>query len=451
MKILLISANKLKNPYPVYPLGLDYVAGSLSSEHNVRILDLNEFEDIESFGRAVKNIPADVIGLSLRNVDNTDAKDLKYFLGQYQSLIKEIRSNSSALIVLGGSAFTIFPSEFMKVLDADYGIIGEGERLGLLLNAIQKKKDPSPLAIPGIILKKSSAVIPEPWDNQIRRRFDTKNSYINFYLNKGGMLNLQTKRGCSFKCIYCTYPHIEGESLRLFKPDEIAKSALELQNAGAKYLFITDSALNCSYPHSTQVAKAFIKAGLSIPWGAFFAPTKAPAGYYRILADAGLTHAEFGTESMSDEMLQNYRKPFNIKDIFSSHELASKAGVNVAHYLLFGGPGESSATLRESLTNTERLTKTVFFIFCGMRIYPHTELYEIAKNEGQISESKSLLEPVFYKSKAISYKEIIKTVEEHADGRSNWIIGSGDVKTSRLLKRMYLHGKTGPLWEHLIQ
>ena len=449
MNILLISANKYKNPYPVYPLGLDYVAGSLSSKHNVRIMDLNEFEDVESFGHVIKDIQADVIGISLRNVDNTDASDMKYFLDQYRNLIQAIRSNSSAPVVLGGSAFTIFPSEFMKELDADYGIIGEGERLENFLDAIQEKKNP--ITLPGVISKISPAIVPEPWHNEITRKFNSGNSYINYYLKHGGMLNLQTKRGCSFKCIYCTYPYIEGENLRPFKPEEIAKTAIDLQNAGAKYLFITDSALNCSYSHSMEVAKAFIKAGLSIPWGAFFAPTNPPDDYYRILADAGLTHAEFGTESMSDLILHNYRKPFNVRDVIKSHELANESGINIAHYLLFGGPGETKETLAETLSNAEKLAKTVFFMFCGMRIFPHTELYEIAVREGQISANDSLLTPVFYQSKAISQEQIIKKAEEHSNNRPNWVIGSGGIKTERLLKRMYKHGSTGPLWERLIQ
>ncbi|MFH0976908.1 MAG: lipid biosynthesis B12-binding/radical SAM protein [Spirochaetota bacterium] len=449
MKILLISANKLKSPYPVYPLGLDYVSGSVSQKHIVKIIDLNEFEDINSAGITVKDFPADIIGISLRNVDNTDTGDLKYFLDQYRNLISSIRKNSKALIVLGGSAFTIFPSEFMQALDADYGIIGEGERFGFLADALEEKKDP--LEIHGVIAKNSVAKIPQPWPESIIRKFNTNNSYINYYLNKGGMLNLQTKRGCSFKCIYCTYPHIEGSSLRLFPPGEIAKTALELEKAGAKYLFITDSAFNCSYAHSTEVANAFIKAGLSIPWGAFFAPTRPPAGYYTTLAKAGLTHTEFGTESMSDTMLRSYRKPFNTADVFHAHKLALDAGLHVAHYFLFGGPGENSATLDESLANIERLSKAVFFMFCGMRIYPHTELYEIAKKEGQLTESMSLLEPVFYKSNAISSEDIIKAIEARAGGRQNWVTGSGSKKTSRLMSRMYKHGHTGPLWEHLIQ
>jgi radical SAM superfamily enzyme YgiQ (UPF0313 family) len=455
MKILFISANKLKEPYPVYPLGLDYVAGSLSADHQISgILDMNDFEDLESIGKQVRDIPADVIGISLRNIDNTEVKELKYFITQYQNLINEIRRNSTAIVILGGSAFTIFPSELMNALNADYGIIGEGERLNSLLDAIREKKDP--LKIPGVITKSDvtenpAAVFPEPWDNRIARRFDAQNTNIAFYLKRGGMLNLQTKRGCSFKCIYCTYPHIEGSSLRLFDPDEIANTALELQNAGAKYIFITDSALNCSYPHSMEVARAFLRKKISIPWGAFFAPTKPPADYYKLLSDAGLTHAEFGTESLSNQMLKNYRKPFQVDDVFASHELAQEAGIRIAHYFLFGGPGETNTTLEESLKNSGRLLKAAFFVFCSMRIYPHTELYDLVKQENQITAFQSLLEPVFYKPAGISSREIINIVEERMKDRPNWVIGSGGRKTTRMLKRMFKEGHSGPLWEHIIQ
>ena len=41
MKILLISANTVRVPYYIYPLGLDYVAGALAGRHTVRIADIN--------------------------------------------------------------------------------------------------------------------------------------------------------------------------------------------------------------------------------------------------------------------------------------------------------------------------------------------------------------------------------------------------------------------------
>ncbi len=445
MKILLISANTLTEPYPVYPLGIDYVMGAIPAHHQVKAVDMNE---VNSVDEKIKDFSPDLIGISIRNIDNTEAIETKSFIAEYQQLISTIRKTTKAPIALGGSGFTIFPSEIMNALDADYGIIGEGERFGPFLDAVESNKDVS--NIPGVIIRDSSANIPEPWNNPFSRKFNSKSPYIEHYLKKGGMLNLQTKRGCAYECIYCTYPHIEGKRLRLIPPDEVARTAKRLQDAGAKYFFITDSAFNSSYAHSAEVAKAFIKVGISIPWGAFFAPTKPPEDYFRTMKDAGLTHVEFGTESLSDAMLKSYRKPFNVDDVFHAHKNACDEELYLAHYLLLGGPGEDKNTLDETLSNADKLKKCVFFFFCGIRIYPHTRLYDIAIKEGQVSKSQSLLEPIFYKSQSINSEKITNLVKDHAGDRYNWIIGAGGEKTAEIITRMYARGHTGPLWEHLI-
>jgi radical SAM superfamily enzyme YgiQ (UPF0313 family) len=281
---------------------------------------------------------------------------------------------------LGGSGFTIFPVEFMQALDADYGIVGEGERLSLLLDALEKKTDIT--NIPGVVTKEKTDIVYEPYDGVINRHFDPVNPHTNFYLAYGGMLNLQTKRGCPFHCSYCTYPHIEGGRMRLYEPREVARNARALQDAGAKYIFITDSAFNASYDHSSQVAKAFIEARVSIPWGGFFVPTVPPAVYFKRLAEAGLTHVEFGTESLSGAVLKNLHKPFQSEDVFVAHQEALDAGMHVAHYFLLGGPGENQETLQTTLTGIDNLSQAVFFFFCGVRIYPHTALYDVAVHEG---------------------------------------------------------------------
>ncbi len=449
MKVLLISANTLRVPYPVYPLGLDYVAGSLDSRYQTRIVDLNEFDDLEKLGMAIKEFSPDFVGVSIRNIDNTDTINSRGFLAEYQNLVRQIRKNSEAKLILGGSGFTVFPVEFLHALDADYGIAGEGERLPLLLEALQKNVNIK--SIPGIVTKETSIITYEPWDSPINRSFNPASSHTKFYLSYGGMLNLQTKRGCPFRCSYCTYPHIEGTRMRFFPPNEIAQKARELQDAGAKYIFITDSAFNASHDHSSQIAQAFIDARVSIPWGGFFAPTVPPTDYYKRLADAGLTHVEFGTESLSDLMLINLNKPFVAADVFTAHSQALKADLHIAHYFLLGGPGENYQTLQKTLTGVDKLEKSVFFFFCGIRIYPHTALYDIALKEGQITASQNLLQPVFYRSPHISGREIMQTVETHADGRFNWLVGAGESKATRVLPKLYERGLTGPLWEHLIQ
>ncbi|MBP7738369.1 MAG: cobalamin-dependent protein [Spirochaetes bacterium] len=448
MKILLISANTVRVPYYIYPLGLDYVAGALAGKHTVRIADVNLSKKIDPLLDMIREFNPDAIGISLRNIDNTDVNDTRGFIQTYRTQIAEIRTVSRSPIILGGSGFTIFPKQLMAELKADYGIIGEGERLPLLLEAIEAGTDAS--AIPGVITGTGAEKVPPPLDEPFRRSF-IGGDIARFYIDRGGILNLQTKRGCSYNCIYCTYPHIEGSDLRPVPAAEVAQTALELQRMGGKYFFITDSAFNCDYHHSAEVARAFKEKGVSIPWGAFLAPTMPPEGYYRLLRDSAMTHAEFGTESLSNTMLASYRKPFNVKDVLAAHRAALDAGLFVAHYLLLGGPGETRETIGETLDNAEGLDKTVLFFFCGIRIYPHTKLHEIAVREGQIRESDDLLEPVFYQSPGIASDEIMRLVRERAAGRENWFVGTTSASTTRLVSRLHKQGHVGPLWEHMIR
>lgn len=365
-KVLLISANRMKKPYPVYPLGLDYVAGALHSRYQTKILDMNHCPSLDALGEQVRAYEPDYIGFSIRNIDNTDLMNARGFLSDYRDMIGRIRRHSKAPLILGGSGYTVFPLEFLHALGADYGIAGEGERLSVLLDALEQGGDAS--SIPGVITPDTPSACYLPWKGELRRVFDPDDEYVKFYVSYGGMLNLQTKRGCPFRCSYCTYPHIEGGKMRLLDPREIADQARRLQEAGARYIFVTDSAFNASVEHSLQVARAFRDRGITIPWGGFFAPTALPDGYFRELAQAGLTHVEFGTESLSQTMLSNLRKPFAAADVFDAHRQAQTAGLHIAHYFLLGGPGENQDTLRETLEGADRLSRAVFFLFLR---HPH--------------------------------------------------------------------------------
>ena len=446
MKILLISPNTLTSPYPVYPIGLDYVAGALPAEHQVLIADLNVVS-LEELAGILHHFAPEIIGLSCRNIDNTEAGNPLFFINEYRKLVTWLRERSPAVIVCGGSGFTIMPDRVFAALAVDYGVIGEGERFALLVDAIQNGREPT--QVPGVISSAASAEAPLPWAGKQVRKFQGDAAHLEFYLNKGGMLNLQSKRGCSFKCIYCPYPHIEGKKHRLASPDAVARTARELQEAGAKYFFITDSAFNSDIPHSLAVARAFKAAGISIPWGGFFAPLQPAPDYFAIMADAGLKHVEFGTESMAANMLKTYRKPFSVEDVFAAHRLAQSAGLHVAHYFLMGGPGESPATVTECLDQIEKLTRTTLFFFIGIRIYPWTALYDIALREGKITTETNMLEPVFYQADAIDRDAIKALVSARAGRRINWIIGSGGAVSAATVSRLHDRGHIGPLWEHL--
>lgn len=449
MKVFLVSTNSLHAPYPVYPLGLDYVAQSVAPQHTVQIVDINALGSVEALAAEMARQTPDVVGISLRNIDNTDVSRPEGFVRFSQDVVAAVRANTEAIIVLGGSGFTIFPQELIQHLEADFGIVGEGERFGLFLQAIEEGADP--LDVPGVIGPGSPERVPPPWSGKMHRDFNPKAFHVPFYLRRGGMLNLQTKRGCPFQCIYCTYPHIEGRTLRRVQPREAAATACRLQEAGARFLFVTDSVFNADYEHSAAVARAFQEAGVSIPWGAFFAPTTPPSGYYEQLAAAGLTHVEFGTDTLDDGVLAAYKKPYPAESVFQAQAAAAAAGLYVAHYFLLGGPGETRTTLERTLEAVDKLQQAVHFLFCGMRIYPHTALFDRAWNENRIQGQPGLMDMHFYHSSHISSDEIIERVQTAAKGRMNWIVGGGGEEMAHIVSRMHAKGYVGPLWEYLIR
>ena len=168
------------------------------------------------------------------------------------------------------------------------------------------------------------------------------------------------------------------------------------------------------------------------------------------MARARCSHVEFGTESLSDRMLGRMRKTFRQADVLAAHRAALDAGIHVAHFLLLGGPGETPETLEETLSAAEALDGAALFFFCGMRIYPGTELEGIALREGRLEPGKSLLEPVFYEPPALSLATIARLVEQRADGRVNWIVGAGSGRAAALVARLHARGHAGPLWERLV-
>ncbi|MFZ4439270.1 MAG: lipid biosynthesis B12-binding/radical SAM protein [Syntrophales bacterium] len=448
MRVLLISANKVRAPFPVYPLALDYLAGALQPMHTVRFLDLMYATAEEAVPDTIAEFAPDCVGISIRNIDNVEATHSMSFIEGYRDLIRILRRATSAPLILGGAGFTLFPTRLLKELGADYGVAGEGERLAALLTALESGTDPRHL--PGVVTPTDDYRAPQPWKGTPRRLTMPDNPLYAAYIKNGGMLNLQTKRGCPFQCIYCTYPLIEGHHLRRVDPEEVASTAKRLMEIGARYLYITDGVFNSDADHCLAIADAFRAAGITLPWCAFFAPLKTRDDFYPRLAKAGLTHVEFGTESLSDRMLGAYHKPFCRADVVNAHQASLEAGLHVAHYFLLGGPGETRQSVEETLLQVESLDKAVFFFFCGVRIYPGTELHAMALSSGQLSPGTDLLEPVFYHPNAIAPSEIEEMIKERAAGRPNWVVGSGSDMTNKIMARMYAKGHIGPLWEKLI-
>ena len=453
MRVLLVSLNRVRFPYPVYPIGLDYVAAAIAPAHESRILDLCPLDDAAigpAIHAAIRDFAPGAVGVSIRNIDNLEATSLRVFVEDMRSVVDEIRSATTVPIVLGGAGFTIYPAELLDTLGADFGVVGEGERACALFDALEAGRGVG--SLPGVAVAGAPAPPAAPLgkDFSPRRAPVANNPALGFYLTHGGIVGIQTQRGCSLRCVYCTYPGIEGSSRRAFSPEAVAQEAKQLEAAGARYLFLTDSVFNADPAHCLAVADQFRRFRLGIPWGAFFAPMSPPDGFYERMAAAGCTHVEFGTESLSDAMLPRFGKPFRFEAIIDAHRSARLAGLHVAHFMILGGPGETLGTLNDTMDRCDQIAGSAIFFFCGMRICPGTGLERLALAIGQIGPGESLLEPKFYEPPDLSLRTIADRVHERAAGRDSWIVGAGADRAAALLTRLYERGNTGPLWERLV-
>lgn len=450
-KILLVSANIYKVPYPVYPLGLAYISSFFKKklpDYQIKMFDFN-FDTIDSFKTMLESYEPRYIGISLRNVDNVNSLNQMNFIDKYKLIVETAKAYEKSIVVIGGAGYSIFPELLFKKLNPDFGIYGEGElSFKQLIDSIDGNSNFSLNEIPRLVFQENGVVKRNHSDQYFSElNLQIEDETIDYYWQNSGMLNIQTKRGCPYKCIYCSYPVIEGRKIRTLNHENIVTS-LERLNKKQKinYVFFTDSVFNIKHDFNRELAERIIKSKLNIEWGAYFAPNILEEKDLALYKKSGLKHIEFGTESLSDTQLVNYGKSFTFNDIKRVSDLCNKLNVNFAHFLILGGYGETDDTLNESFENSKLINKSVFFPFVGMRIYPGTELRDKAIEDKVISPDDNLIEPKYYISN--NFDNSTLKSRAYATGRK-WVFPDEDL--SKGMAYMRRKNVKGPLWEFLIK
>lgn len=446
MKLLLISANRERSPYPVFPIGLAFLAEPLKrAGHQLVALDLCfEADPVAAVTAALTTHAPQVVVISLRNLDNVTWPEGVTYLPALCEVVAACKGR--ATVILGGSGFSLMPIEIMAACQADIGLVGEGEEL--LPRLLDAFATGAPLAeLPGVVLPGAPSFLPPQTVSHIgtpdRTLFDVAR-----YLKEGGMANLQTKRGCPFGCVYCTYPLLEGQQMRL-RP--VADIMVELQGLitdhGVDYVYFVDDIFNYPPQFAEQLCHAMIAAGLRVNWSAFINPGFITPHLLELMQRAGCDAVEFGTESGAPAMLKNLGKSFSVDQVRSASQLCQAAGLDFAHYMLFGGPGEIEQTVMESFQLMDELAPTAVIAMTGIRMYPGTQLAQTALAEGVITDQTDLLQPVFYLAPAIR-ERLAELVTLQAMQRTNWIVPGLEVNVSpAMLEAMRIFKVRGPLWK----
>ena len=137
MKVLLLSVNRERDPYPVFPIGLACLAGPLlQAGHSLAVLDLCFEDDPQAAIESALSVQRpDVAVISLRNLDNVTWPGSCSYLDGLRAIVS--RCTGRAITIIGGSGFSLMPVQILAYVGADYGVAGEGEDLLPRLLAIR--------------------------------------------------------------------------------------------------------------------------------------------------------------------------------------------------------------------------------------------------------------------------------------------------------------------------
>ncbi len=442
-RVLLISTNRATAPYVVYPLGMAVVAGALhKTGHQVEQFDLLAAENGgRSLADTIKKFNPNFICLSLRNIDNTDSFSGAdgWYLEEARQTVISIRSLTTVPLIVGGPAFSLMPETIFDYLKADYGVIGEGEEaLPQLLAELISGNSPPPL------VKGARPLNGEEFaDPQFHPEI------LDFYQARSGIANLQSKRGCPHRCSYCTYPELEGRTFRRRPAQAVVDDIEHLQKEhGIETLFFVDSVFNEKGGHHLAIAEEILRRRVKIKWSAFFRPANLDLKALKLMQRAGLFALELGSDAVTDTTLQGLNKGFSFADIRATHEACLSLKLPAAHYIIFGGPEESPKTLDEGLNNLDHLTGGVIFAFSGLRILPGTQIHQRAIKEKVISETTSLLRPIYYFSPEIDPETMNQQITKACQGHRERLFPPPEALERMAIMQRF--GFKGLLWDQLL-
>lgn len=397
MRILLITYDN-ESIIQWFPQGVAYLTSTLMKfGHDVDIYeqDIHHYSE-EHLTTTLDNEYYDLVGLS--------------FIGGYYEYRKAIKisqainsSKQRPFYVVGGFGPSPDPKYFIKKLECDAVVMGEGENtiIDLLDHLSQKKSLSNVLGIaykdgnntfinPGRPLIEDVDSIPMPAYDKfnithyrlLRMPNCSKTDFI---------MPVLSGRGCTFTCNFC---YRMDKGFRGRSNEAIIEEIKYLQkNYGITYIAFSDELLMSSKQRTVSLCEALIKANLNIRWDCNGRLNYATPEILSLMKKAGCVFINYGIESFDDTALKNMDKVLTTKQITKGIEATLDSGISPGFNIIFGNIGETK----------EILMKGVDFLLkyddgAQMRTirpvtpYPGSPLYQHAIREGLLKDIEDFYE-----------------------------------------------------------
>ena len=404
------------------PIELAYLAGVTKDNDKVEYI----FKDYMLNGVGMEDVIYDInkyapeLIITIVGIESVDDDLL---------MIKEIREEADAKVLIMGYLPSIYPEEFLKMNFIDFILMNEPEETySELLEHLSNESNREYKMIKGLAYRANGETIVNPWRERIEdldsipipdRQSLKNNNYSEPYFGKPFTTMLYS-RGCPFTCNYCvrTYGHkvVYHSSSRMIKElkEVVAKQKI-------KYVRFMDDTFTINKNKVLELCNEIIKEKLNFNWICLSRPDTIDNEIAIKMKEAGCQRVYLGIESGSQKVLDYYKKGCQVENIIKAANILNKCHIEIFGFLMTGAINETDDDFKKSLDMIKSI-KVDFVVLDLLMPYPGTDLFNDMEEEIEFSLNPYILrfkdtkqhavmkkrEVLFYKSFYFNIHQIMK-------------------------------------------
>ena len=346
---------------------LTSLAGNIDAHHDVAVADLVLVQD--RVGPALRRLIAerrpDVVGLSVMTFQRRTA--LKVI-----ALVRSLRPG--ARIVVGGYDPSLAPEAYAGPGGAEFIVRGEGEvTFRELVRALEAGRGYE--RIEGLTWRDGDVVRRNP-DRPVHllERGDLRlpkrgARVLGGYTLLGRPVDvIETSRGCTFDCSFCSIIAMRGRNFHTFELDRVLDDIRDARAHGARALFLVDDNITLDVRRFESLCRALIEAGLNTTHYIVQAMTSSIANHAATLAPlmrrAGFRYVFLGIENILEDDLAFLRAASKNRErrdgkvvgnaTLAAIEALRRNGMSVVGGLIVGNPTDTPASIEANLEFARR-------------------------------------------------------------------------------------------------
>ena len=306
---------------------------------------------------------------------------------------EDLKDATGAFILVVGTHPSVLPEQTLK-MSSKIDAVGRKEYDNIAKEIALALRDKKPVEkIKGISYVKGGKTVHNPdmpymesledlpFVTEVYKKYLNIRNYF-FAAAEYPMVMIFSGRGCPNMCFFCLYPQtFGGRKYRLRSAENVVEEfEYILKNMPeVKEIGIEDDTFSADLGRVHKICNMLIEKGIhkKIKW---WANTRVNLDLesMELMKKAGCRLIIPGYESGVQEILNNIKKGATVKQAEEFAKNARKAGLLVHGCFIFGLPGETRETIRQTINFAKRLNPDTVQFF-PLMVYPGTEAYEWAK------------------------------------------------------------------------